>query len=119
MAEQLKLDESAIDAALSESRPLNEPPTTAIEVVAKSRPDEMPVVNGVCVPRHSGDVGRLAKLAFESGLAPKGSKNVPQAIMGIMAGMEVGLTFVQACRQVMVVNGSPSLWGDARTGPRR
>jgi hypothetical protein len=115
MPEQMDMG-TAIESALSEPPTETPRPQTQLAVQEEPASGEMPVVEGVCVPRHSGDVKRLANLAFSSGLAPKGATNVAQAIMGIMAGMEVGLTFVQACRQVMVVNGSPSLWGDAPLG---
>ncbi len=106
-----------IEATLAEASKEPPPPPKDLAVPGQAvKVTPIQVDAGILRPKDSDEVKRLATLAFESGLAPKGAKNVPQAIMGILAGLEVGLTFVQACRQVMVVNGSPSLWGDAPLG---
>lgn len=60
------------------------------------------------------DILRVAKIIAESGLAPKDYKNnVPNCFVAIMMGQEVGLPAMSAIQNIAVINGRPSLWGDA------
>lgn len=59
---------------------------------------------------------RFADAVFQSGLAPTSLKN-PQAIMiAIEMGLEVGLPPMAALQNIAVVNGRPTIWGDAQLG---
>lgn len=73
------------------------------------------------VPETMDDVYRLSKAIASSGIAPRGytkgrgaSKEAdPEAIMvGIMHGLEVGLTPMAALQSIAVINGMPTIWGD-------
>lgn len=59
---------------------------------------------------------RLSKMVFESGLAPRDLAN-PQAVFVAMAhGLEVGLQPMQSVQRIAIINGRPSIWGDAVIG---
>ena len=65
------------------------------------------------VPTSIEEVFRLATAVAKSGLAPKGM-NTPEALtVAIMQGMEIGLPPMMAINKIAVVNGRPTLWGDA------
>jgi hypothetical protein len=65
------------------------------------------------IPRTVDDVGRLAKGIASSGLAPKGMDRPEQVMVAIMHGLELGLPPMQAVQRIAVINGRPTLWGDA------
>jgi hypothetical protein len=65
------------------------------------------------VPTSIEDVFRIAKAVSMSGLAPKGMSTPEQITVAIMHGAELGLPPMQAIQRIAVVNGRPTLWGDA------
>ena len=65
------------------------------------------------VPETIDDAWRLAQAVSASGLAPNGMKTPEQALVAIMHGMEIGLPPMQAMQRIAVINGRPSIWGDA------
>lgn len=66
------------------------------------------------IPKDLNEVGQLSAILQNSTLLPKAfmenKKNVPVAII---YGLELGLTPAQALNSIAVVNGKPSLYGDA------
>lgn len=55
-----------------------------------------------------------AKLIADSDLAPKDYKGKPgNVLIAIQFGMEIGLKPMQAIQNIAVINGRPSIWGDA------
>lgn len=62
------------------------------------------------VPRSVDDIARMAKMAFASGLAKVTSPEAAGVI--IMAGMELGLTPMQALLGMHLVDGKPTLAAD-------
>ncbi len=57
---------------------------------------------------------RMAVAISKSGLAPKGIQT-PEAIFTAMQlGAEVGLSPMSALQNIAVVNGRPTIWGDAQ-----
>lgn len=65
------------------------------------------------VPRNLSEAFRIAEAVHQSRLAPYGLSS-PQAIMvAIMHGLEVGLPPMQALQSIAVINGKPSIYGDA------
>ena len=68
------------------------------------------------VPTTSVEVGRIAKMISESGMAPKDMATPQKIATAIMHGLEVGLKPMQAVQSIAVVNGRPSLWGDGAMG---
>lgn len=65
------------------------------------------------VPQSVEEVFRLATAIAKSGMAPS-SMNTPEKItIAIMHGAEIGLPPMQAVQRIAVVNGRPTIWGDA------
>jgi hypothetical protein len=63
--------------------------------------------------RSMDEMGRFCQAVARSGLAPKGLQT-PEAIMvAVQHGLEVGLKPMQALQGIAVINGRPSLFGDA------
>jgi hypothetical protein len=64
------------------------------------------------VPRTIEEVHRLATMVIHAGLAPSGIKTVPQVMMIIMAGLELGMPPMQALQSICLINGKTALYGD-------
>jgi hypothetical protein len=65
------------------------------------------------VPNSVESAWRLSEVIAASGMAPKTYGTDPNKIMvGMLAGMEIGLTPFAALQSIAVINGNPSLWGD-------
>lgn len=65
------------------------------------------------VPTSLDDAWRLAQILAKSGMAPKSYENKAEKIMvGIMAGLELGLTPMTALQTVAVIGNNPAVWGD-------
>jgi len=59
----------------------------------------------------------LSKLIAGSELAPKDFKGKPaNVLIAMQMGAEVGLAPMQSLQNIAVINGRPSLWGDAALG---
>lgn len=67
------------------------------------------------VPQSLDDAFRLAKaLSVAGDMVPKHYQGKAEATMAaIIKGMEIGLAPMQALASIAVINGRPSLWGDA------
>jgi hypothetical protein len=65
------------------------------------------------IPQSVEEVFRIAKAICASGLAPTGMKSVEQITVAIMYGAEIGLSPMMAVQRIAVVNGRPTIWGDA------
>ena len=74
------------------------------------------------IPSDVEQTYRLATIIAKAGMAPKAYLADPKnpnsgfdenkIMVGIMHGMEVGLTPMAALQSIAVINGMPSLWGD-------
>lgn len=65
-------------------------------------------------PRTFEDAWRFSRMIAMSDLAPKDYKGRPENVMvAIQMGAEVGLSPMAALQNIAVINGRPSLWGDA------
>lgn len=65
------------------------------------------------IPQTIEEVFRLAKCIHASALAPA-DMNTPEKItVAIMTGLEIGLPPMFAIQKIAVINGRPSIWGDA------
>jgi len=60
------------------------------------------------------EIWRFATAVSKSGLAPKGIQSPEAITVAIQMGLEVGLTPMAALQNIAVINGRPSLWGDAQ-----
>ncbi len=67
------------------------------------------------VPRSIEDLERLSVIVFKAG-PPPGHGCHQSVAMAIAFGLEIGLLPIQAVASVSVVNGKPSLYGDAALG---
>jgi hypothetical protein len=65
------------------------------------------------IPRDIEQVFRLAKAVAASGLAPRGMETPEKLTVAIMHGLEIGLPPMMAIQKIAVVNGRPTIWGDA------
>lgn len=60
------------------------------------------------------DAFRFAKMVSSSDFAPKDFKNKPEScLLAIQHGSEVGLSPMQSLQSIAVINGRPTIWGDA------
>lgn len=63
------------------------------------------------------DIVEFAGHAARTDMVPKDFKGKPEAIViAVMFGAELGLPPIQALQSIAVVNGRPSVWGDAVPG---
>jgi hypothetical protein len=68
-------------------------------------------------PTTFAEMERFAERAARSGMVPKDYMNRPDAILiAVQMGTEVGLAPMQALQSISVINGRPSIWGDAVVG---
>gem|GEM_PF-3581895 len=78
---------------------------------------------GALLPKTYEELLRMAKGFAQSGLVPVGCAdrqtgeiNVHAVAIAIEAGISAKLSPIQSLQSVMVVNGRPSIWGDAPLG---
>lgn len=65
------------------------------------------------IPTSLEETWRLSTIIASSQMAPKSYNNDPNRIMvGIMAGLELGLTPFTALQSIAVIGNNPSVWGD-------
>jgi len=68
-------------------------------------------------PQSLDEAIRFAEVLSKSSIVPKDFANNPGNILvAIQWGMELGLQPMQAMQNIAVINGRPSLWGDAVIG---
>lgn len=69
------------------------------------------------MPSSLGEAMELAKMIADSDMAPKDYKNKPSNVLiAIQMGADVGLKPMQSIQNIAVINGRPSIWGDAALG---
>ena len=59
------------------------------------------------------DAFRFAKAYFDSGMAPQGFKSPQAVLIAMQMGAELGLPWSASVQNIAVINGRPSVWGDA------
>jgi hypothetical protein len=65
------------------------------------------------IPETLEDVYRMAKCVAASGLAPRGMDTAEKLTVALLHGLEIGLPPMTAIQKIAVVNGRPTIWGDA------
>jgi hypothetical protein len=60
------------------------------------------------------ELWRFATAVSKSGLAPKGIEHPEAIFVALEMGLEVGLPPMAALQNIAVINGRPSIWGDAQ-----
>lgn len=59
------------------------------------------------------ELWRFSSAVHESRLAPKSFDSPASIMVAIQMGLEIGLAPMQALQSIAVINGRPSVWGDA------
>ena len=62
------------------------------------------------------DMYRFAKAVATSGMAPKGMDKPETVLVAMQSGMELGFSPMAALQNITVINGRPSVYGDAGMG---
>jgi hypothetical protein len=70
------------------------------------------VIAGI-VPQTIEEVFRLATAIAKSGMAPRDMGSPEKLTVAILHGLEIGIPPMMAINKIAVVNGRPTLWGDA------
>lgn len=74
----------------------------------------IPMAGGMLKPTTLQEAIELATLIADSGMVPKNYEGKPGAVLiAIEMGAELGLPPMAAIQNIAVINGRPSLWGDA------
>jgi len=69
---------------------------------------------GQLVPTNLAEAMEVAKMIAYSGIVPKQFEEKPGAVLiAIQMGAEIGLSPMASIQNIAVINGRPSLWGDA------
>lgn len=68
------------------------------------------------VPQDFDSCYRIAQAVCAAQMAPAGMDTPEKAMIAIMHGLEIGLPPMAALQRIAVVNGRPSIWGDAAIG---
>ncbi|WP_457797590.1 recombinase RecT [Methylocystis sp. S23] len=68
------------------------------------------------VPTDFDSCWRLAIAICASGITPQGIDTPEKAMVALMHGLEIGLPPMAAMQRIAVVNGRPTIWGDAAMG---
>jgi len=65
-------------------------------------------------PKNMAEAMEVAQMLASSALVPKDYKNKPgDTLVAMMMGTEIGLNAIQSLQNIAVINGRPSIWGDA------
>jgi hypothetical protein len=71
-------------------------------------------LSGALVPRSLDELQRFAKTVSQSRMVPKAFRGKPQDVtVAVMHGLEIGLRPLQALQNIAIINGQPSIYGDA------
>jgi len=77
-----------------------------------AKPPIMMGDNGLALANFE-DMWRFSQAVAASGLAPKGLERPEAILVAIQMGMEVGMKPMASIQNIAVINGRPSVWGDA------
>ncbi len=89
--------------------------STAIAPQIEARRGMMPIsAGGAMQPKDLGETMELSRLLSNSGMVPPDYQGNPgNVFVALQMGAELGLAPMQAIQNIAVINGRPSLWGDA------
>jgi len=94
-------------------------PATAVAVQpqgAAVAPQDRPAM-GFLTPANLGEAMEMAKILADSSIVPKDFQGRPgNVLIACQWGAELGLQPLQAMQSIAVINGRPSIWGDAMLG---
>ena len=84
---------------------------------ASPAPPPRPAISMVLRPQSFPELMQFAQMAAKSQMVPKDFVGKPENIMlAIQMGSELGLAPMQSLQNIAIVNGRPSVWGDALIG---
>lgn len=75
----------------------------------------VPMVNGMLTPNDLDGLWRLVSIVCKTDIAGDYKDKPEEAFVAVQLGMSVGLNYMQSFNSVAVINGKPSLYGDATT----
>jgi hypothetical protein len=73
-------------------------------------------ITGGLVPKDFDQMYRIAHIFANSGMIPKHFTSAAQVFVAMELGMEIGLPPMASVQNIAVINGRPSVWGDAALG---
>jgi hypothetical protein len=91
---------------------MSENPATDMQL-ATNRPEPIAVGEKGLRVGNLDEMWRLCTITAKSGLAPKSLDTPEKLFVAAQHGAEVGLSFMQSIQGIAVINGKPSLYGDA------
>ena len=71
---------------------------------------------GALTPGNFEGLWRLSEIMAASGMMPKNIERPETVFVAVQMGLEVGLSPMSAVQNIAVVNGRPTIWGDAMLG---
>ena len=84
-------------------------PTGGSAVAPQSQP-----TRGILTPTNLAEAMKMAEILASSDLVPKDFQRKPgNVLIACQWGAEIGLAPLQAMQSIAVINGRPSIWGDA------
>jgi hypothetical protein len=104
-----ELNDNGNGTALMERPP--EPPSPAKGATRNST--QIGVGRRGVIPENMADLYMVAQRIAISGLAPKDFNTPERVFVALEMGLELGLPMMAALRSIAVVNGRPSIYGDA------
>lgn len=90
-----------------------EAPQQAIQARGVKRSEVIRMGDRGVQPETMADLWLMAERIAVSGLAPKGMERPETIFVALEMGMELGLPLMSSLRNIAVINGRPSIWGDA------
>jgi hypothetical protein len=77
--------------------------------------NDMTIRSGFALaPTNMDQAMKMAEMLSKSGMVPKAYQGKPQdTLVAMMMGHEVGLNPIQSLQNIAVINGKPSIYGDA------
>lgn len=103
-----------IDEIMRKATPTDQEPgdgSREAEIVV--RPSPIALADGRLALSNHAEIMRMAQALAGAGMMPPGVHTAQQAFWVLLAGYEAGLSVTQTIKNVMLVNGRPSMWGDA------
>lgn len=119
--EYLGLVAEAKAKAAAEAKPDQEPPPPEPappepQPAPQQRQLRAPIPTGheirALIPKDNDEVHRLATMAIDAGMAPKGLTKASQVGLIILKGLEIGMAPVQALQSIGWINGKMCVYGD-------
>lgn len=92
------------------------PPAPAPIIAAQKTPPPAVVGSRGIQLTSMAEAASFAMTIINSGLAPRGLDTKEKVLIAIQMGLELGLPPMAALQNIAVINGRPSLWGDAVLG---